>query len=69
MKNKSLAIGVLILLGVLMASASPTHRALAQPGDVAELKVTIREWSVPTKGAHPQTRRSAQTAPCGSPSR
>ena len=53
MKNKSLAIGVLILLGVLMVLASPTHRALAQPGDVAELKVTIREWSVPTKGAHP----------------
>ena len=55
MKNKSPAISALIFLGVLLALASPTHRAPASPGpgDVAELKVTIREWAVPTKGAHP----------------
>jgi virginiamycin B lyase len=53
MKNRSLAIGALVLLGVLMALASPRHRAPGQPGDVTELKVTIHEWSVPTKGAHP----------------
>jgi virginiamycin B lyase len=55
MDMKTLTLGILglLLVGVLMALASPKHRPPAQPGDVAELKVKIREWSVPTKGAHP----------------
>jgi virginiamycin B lyase len=53
MKTRTLGIVALVLVGVFMALASPRHRPPAQPGDVAELKVTIREWPVPTKGAHP----------------
>jgi virginiamycin B lyase len=39
-----------VVLGVL---APPRPRSLAQSGNVVELHVTIREWAVPTKGAHP----------------
>ena len=53
MKNRTLGIMALVFVGVIMALASPRHRPPGQPGDVAELKVTIREWAVPTKGAHP----------------
>ena len=36
-------------------AAEPSHAALSLPeGDaISELKVTIKEWDVPTKGAHP----------------
>ena len=53
MKHRTLAIIAIVLLGVLFALASPRHHAPAQPGDVTELRITIREWAVPTKGAHP----------------
>lgn len=53
MSKRTLAIVALILVGVLVALASPRHHAPTQPGDVTDLKVTIREWAVPTKGAHP----------------
>jgi virginiamycin B lyase len=53
MKNRTLAIVAIVLVGVLVALASPRHHAPAQPGDVPDLNVTIREWTVPTKGAHP----------------
>jgi virginiamycin B lyase len=53
MKNRTLAIAAIVLVGVLVALASPRHHSPTQPGDVTELKVTIREWDVPTKGAHP----------------
>ncbi len=53
MKNRTLAIAGIVLLGVLLALASPRYRPPAQPGEVTNLKVTIREWAVPTKGAHP----------------
>src|SRR6202022_4012846 len=36
----------------LKRTRTETARGLA-PAAVAELKVTIREWNVPTKGAHP----------------
>lgn len=52
-KKRTLAIVAIVLVGVLVALASPRHHAPTQPGDVADLKVTIREWAVPTKGAHP----------------
>jgi virginiamycin B lyase len=46
------------LVGLLFAAevltlALPRHRALSAPGDVSELNVTIREWPVPSRGAHP----------------
>jgi len=53
MKNRTLGIAALILVCVFIALASPSHHPPAQPRDVAELKVTIHEWAVPTKGAHP----------------
>jgi virginiamycin B lyase len=53
MSFKSLGILGIILVGVLVALASPRHHPPMQPGDVADLKVTIHEWAVPTKGAHP----------------
>jgi virginiamycin B lyase len=43
----------IILVGVLVALASPRHRPPAQPGDVTTLNVTIKEWAVPSKGGHP----------------
>jgi len=47
-KNQILS-GVAILgLGAVLAS-----RGAAPTNEVAELKVTIREWDVPTKGSHP----------------
>src|SRR5207245_4492198 len=49
--RKKMILGVVILgLGLGIALAS---RGAAPCGDVGELKVTIREWDVPTKGAHP----------------
>jgi virginiamycin B lyase len=53
MKNRTLCILGVVFVGVLVTMASPKHRPPARPEDVTELKVTIREWAVPTKGAHP----------------
>jgi virginiamycin B lyase len=52
MRESSLKIlGALILAdGLAMVI---TSRGAAPQNDVNELKVTIREWDVPTKGAHP----------------
>lgn len=40
--------GAILVLAVVLAS-----RGAAPASEVSELKVTIREWNVPTKGAHP----------------
>ena len=43
-------------LAVVLASGGASWRAswaVAPDAEVGELKVTIREWDVPTKGAHP----------------
>ena len=45
--RKFLSIIFVVLVGAAMAAALP------RPADVPELKVTIHEWPVPTKGAHP----------------
>src|SRR5215469_13853108 len=37
----------------IVAIAAPKHNAPTPPTGVAELKVVIHEWPVPTKGAHP----------------
>jgi virginiamycin B lyase len=53
MKNRTLAVFAIVLLGVLVALAAPKRHVPSQPGDVTALNVTIHEWAVPTKGAHP----------------
>ena len=53
MSLRSIGILGIIMVAVLVAMASTRHRPPAQPGDISELKVTIREWAVPGKGAHP----------------
>jgi virginiamycin B lyase len=45
-----LGLGLALRLGLGVALASPGAPPAAE---VTELKVTIREWDVPTKGAHP----------------
>ncbi len=47
-RNQIILAGVILGLGVALAS-----RAAGPATEVSELKVTIREWDVPTKGAHP----------------
>ncbi|HEY1472025.1 MAG TPA: hypothetical protein VGF61_23495 [Candidatus Acidoferrum sp.] len=51
-KTFFLVIG-LVFVGEILAIALPGHHALGAPPEVSELNVTIREWAVPTKGAHP----------------
>ena len=60
MKNKGTISAACILVAGLAAVLPSFIRAHHVPfsrpapaNDVAELKVTIREWAVPTKGAHP----------------
>jgi virginiamycin B lyase len=53
MGRRTLRMERIVLGTVLVALAWSPHRSFAQSGKVAELKVTIREWAVPTKGAHP----------------
>ncbi len=53
MKGRTLGILGIFFVGVVVATASPKRRSPKQPGGVAELKVTIREWDVPTKDAYP----------------
>src|SRR3974390_2571968 len=43
----------LVFVGEILAVALPGHHPPGTPTHVAEWKVTIREWAVPTKGAHP----------------
>jgi virginiamycin B lyase len=43
----------LLFVGEILAIALPGHHAPGTPAEVTELNVTIREWPVPTKGAHP----------------
>ena len=53
MRAKTFFILGLLLLGELLAIALPGHRPPRTPADVAPLSVTIQEWAVPSKGAHP----------------
>jgi virginiamycin B lyase len=49
--------GILIISGLAVCALAAGHalwpRGAATGNDVSELKVTIMEWAVPTKGAHP----------------
>src|SRR5258708_28333985 len=53
MTKRTIALLCFVCLGTLGAVALPSHRSLSTPADVRELNVTIQEWAVPTKGAHP----------------
>lgn len=51
--KRTLSVLAILIVGVLFAAASSRHRPPSWPPTVAELRATIREWPVPTKGAHP----------------
>jgi len=53
MKNRTLFIVGLVFVAGLIAMALPSSFSGKNAAEVAELKVTIKEWAVPTKGAHP----------------
>src|SRR5258708_9519969 len=53
MTRRTFALICFVCLGTLVAVALPSHRLVSTPADVRELNVTIQEWAVPTKGAHP----------------
>ncbi len=55
-KTKRIVIGTAAAAGLMVAAVgwgTAARGAAARANDVQELKVTIREWDVPTKGAHP----------------
>src|SRR5438094_10485773 len=45
--------GILFSTAVILRGVALTSRGAAPAAEVSDLKVTIREWDVPTKGAHP----------------
>jgi virginiamycin B lyase len=49
-RNQFILAGAILCLGMEITFAS---RGAAPATEVSELKVTIHEWAVPTKGAHP----------------
>ena len=51
-RNQFILSGAILGLGVALGVAIAS-RGAAPSTEVSELKVTIREWDVPTKGAHP----------------
>src|SRR6266481_5526892 len=53
MTKRTFGLLSLVCLGTLVAVALPSHRPANASADVSTLNVTIQEWAVPTKGAHP----------------
>jgi virginiamycin B lyase len=53
MRTKTFFVLGLLILSDILALVLPGHRSPRTPPEVAELKVTIREWAVPSKGGHP----------------
>jgi len=53
MTKRTFALVCLVCLGTIVAVALPSRRAGKSAADAAALNVTIQEWAVPTKGAHP----------------
>src|SRR5882762_7713043 len=53
MTKRTFALICLVCLGTIAAIALPNHPPASSPADAATLHVTIQEWTVPTKGAHP----------------
>jgi virginiamycin B lyase len=51
-KNQIILGGAIVSLGLALGVALASHGA-GPATEASELKVTIREWDVPTKGAHP----------------
>src|SRR5437899_12997312 len=55
-RTMRMVIGTAAAAGLMVAPVgwgTAARGAAARANDVQELKVTIREWDVPTKGAHP----------------
>ena len=52
MRNRDHTIMGGTILALAVGASLASHGA-APGAEVSELKVTIREWDVPTKGAHP----------------
>src|SRR5258708_31921639 len=53
MTKRTFALICFVYLGTLVTVALPAHRSASGAADVGTLNVTIQEWAVPTKGAHP----------------
>src|SRR5260221_13526739 len=53
MTKRTFALVCLVCLGTLAAVALPSYHAAGISADAGALNVTIQEWTVPTKGAHP----------------
>src|SRR5258708_34290393 len=53
MTKRTFALVCLVCFGTLAAVALPSHHTAGIPTDAGALNVTIQEWTVPTKGAHP----------------
>src|SRR5215471_9707613 len=53
MTKRTFALIGLVCCGAIVALALPEHRVLPETTDVGSLNVTVQEWTVPTKGAHP----------------
>src|SRR5712692_5947290 len=53
MAKRTFALFCFVCLGTIIAFALPSHHSANAPADVGALNVTIQEWAVPTKGAHP----------------
>jgi virginiamycin B lyase len=53
MNSKVFVLSSAAVLAALVAGAASKHSAPMPPAGVAELKVVIHEYAVPTKGAHP----------------
>lgn len=51
--ESALSLLVTLITGVLLAEAAVGPMAIPKTAEVAELKASIREWDVPTKGAKP----------------
>ncbi len=53
MAKRTFVLIALVSCSAVVGLALPSHYAARAAAEVAELKVTIQEWPVPTKGGHP----------------
>jgi virginiamycin B lyase len=53
MRIRTWGVLAVVLVASIMVLALPAHFAPRPDNEVGALKVNIREWAVPTKGAHP----------------
>src|SRR5215469_10881246 len=53
MSKRTLALVAMVSCATMMGLALPAHHGVPASADVRALNVTIQEWAVPSKGAHP----------------